>query len=416
MTYDTILKEFSLTEEHECWRHDFALSEPYVEEVQCWMVCDERVRARAAEVSLSAAMTEWLVEQTRSFAGRSAWVRLVAHLYYVGLVRAREVPPTKEMMPMLPLLTIPGGEVAHDLFYLHVYLSGVPRLQEMHKALGAPKRVTRDTLADFSTRMLAHREETGRWGMDSRMWMQHHFLGNLFTLGRLQFQFHRFPWPFTIYIHRGSGEVAALVQNGEILRADGHFANADGGAVVEGLWKAERATSSGEPGQPGEISGYGADGHKGVVVRERVVLDLSEWEEALAPGDAVLAIHIPASGPLQIEACVESLRQVEPFFAECFPAFSFKAATCATWLLDPQFEERLGSDANIVRFSHLFFSLPVQNASDKQLYERVFNNQTEPLDALPADNSMRRAVIAHMLDGKRWRTGSGVILRSQLPQ
>lgn len=414
MDYDTVYNAFSLTPEHDGWREDFALSEPYQEEVSAWMTCEERVRTRAAEASLDASATDWLVEQTRRFAADPAWVRLVAHLYFIAVVRAPQARPAAEKLPMLP----EKDATARDLFYLHVYLSGIARLQEIHRSLAIPPQVTHDTLCDFAIVVDGYRKRTGRWGMDSRMWMQHHFAIELFRLGRLQFQFRTLAWPFRIYRHRETGEITALVQGGEVLREDGQFASADGGEATDGLWTSTLRNPSGEPAT---IEGEWVDGEKGRVVRQRKRLDLTQWEEALAPGDPVLSIHIPVGGPLSIEACLESFRQAEPFFTSSFPDYSFKAFVCGSWLLDPQLKERLGSETNIARFCRLFFSVPRPQADAQQLFERVFDRLppssycNDALDALPADTSLRRAVIAHLREGKRWRIGGGVILRSKLP-
>jgi hypothetical protein len=53
-----------------------------------------------------------------------------------------------------------------------------------------------------------------------------------------------------------------------------------------------------------------------------------------APGDPWLDLHIPSGSPLDMDACLESMRRAREFFRILHPDRTFKIAVCESWLLD----------------------------------------------------------------------------------
>ena len=73
-------------------------------------------------------------------------------------------------------------------FAVYVFLAALPYVRAHHHALGVPPEVSRRTLADLGRNMAVYRRRYGRGGLQAPWWIALHFHGELFQLGRLQFQ------------------------------------------------------------------------------------------------------------------------------------------------------------------------------------------------------------------------------------
>ncbi|MEV0181380.1 acyltransferase domain-containing protein [Streptomyces sp. NPDC050625] len=75
-------------------------------------------------------------------------------------------------------------------FVVYVFLAGLAHTRAYHRERGIPADVCRRTLADLGRHMTIHRRRTGTGGLHPRQarWLAHHFRGELYQLGRLQFQ------------------------------------------------------------------------------------------------------------------------------------------------------------------------------------------------------------------------------------
>ncbi|MEU9914446.1 acyltransferase domain-containing protein [Streptomyces sp. NPDC051001] len=73
-------------------------------------------------------------------------------------------------------------------FAAYVCVAALPHTRAYHRSLGIPADVSRHTLADLGRNMVVHRRRHGRAGVQSPQWLTLHFRGELYQLGRLQFQ------------------------------------------------------------------------------------------------------------------------------------------------------------------------------------------------------------------------------------
>ncbi|MDN0194882.1 acyltransferase domain-containing protein [Streptomyces sp. S.PNR 29] len=73
-------------------------------------------------------------------------------------------------------------------FPAYVFVAALPHTRAYHRERGIPADVTRRTLADLGRNIAAHRRRTGGAGMKTPRWLTLHFRGELYQLGRLQFQ------------------------------------------------------------------------------------------------------------------------------------------------------------------------------------------------------------------------------------
>ncbi|MFD9697563.1 acyltransferase domain-containing protein [Lentzea sp. NPDC059081] len=129
-------------------------------------------------------------------------------------------------------------------------------------------------------------------------------------------------------------------------------------------------------------------------------------------GGATISLHIPDSGPLTPDAVAASLDEGRAFFPRHFPGEHYAAFSCGSWLLDPQLREYLPADSNIIRFQQRFELEPYEEPkgieADVEVLRFVFRTLTTPLDRLPRNTVLQRAIVDHLRAGRHWhwRTGS----------
>ncbi|XVV15892.1 acyltransferase domain-containing protein [Actinoplanes sp. CA-131856] len=128
-------------------------------------------------------------------------------------------------------------------------------------------------------------------------------------------------------------------------------------------------------------------------------------------GDTTIDLHIPESGPLTPASVDASLDRAREFFPRHFPEERYEAYTCGSWLLDPQLLDYLPPGSNIVRFQQRFDLLPYEELAvpdaDVEARRFVFRTLTTPLDQLPRDTVLQRAIIDHLTAGKHWQWRRG---------
>ena len=114
------------------------------------------------------------------------------------------------------------------------------------------------------------------------------------------------------------------------------------------------------------------------------------------------------SGPLTPRACERSLALAREFFPRHYPDEPYRIVCISSWLLDPQLGEYLAEDANIVRFQQRFQPLkPAGAPEDDEAIGFVFGDPHLPLDRLPRDTALQRALADHLRAGGHWYVGNG---------
>ncbi|GGW84868.1 acyltransferase domain-containing protein [Streptomyces lomondensis] len=73
-------------------------------------------------------------------------------------------------------------------FAVYVFVAALPHTRAYHRERGVPADVSRRTLADLGRNMAHHRRQHGSGGMQVPRWLTRHFRGELYQLGRLQFE------------------------------------------------------------------------------------------------------------------------------------------------------------------------------------------------------------------------------------
>ncbi|MEU0939187.1 acyltransferase domain-containing protein [Embleya sp. NPDC005971] len=87
-------------------------------------------------------------------------------------------------VPPLPAASGPVGR----WFHVFVFIAARPFVLAYHHSLGIPVEVSRRTLGDLGRHLAVHRRRRGTGGLLALHWPKLHFRGELYQLGRLQFQ------------------------------------------------------------------------------------------------------------------------------------------------------------------------------------------------------------------------------------
>ena len=399
MDRDTLLKRLNLAGKPPPWAEDWdAAEEDRVPEVLGTDFVESRTHVIGMAHDLRAAMLDALPglaadEMIRRLAGR------LARRMQAVQPDFRKLAAEVTAWPRLRRETV--GVEGVELLPAYLWLAGVPWLSRFYRDHGIPDTVFRDTLYDIDIWARHFRERNGgRWGLVQNTWLANHFSGNLFRIGRLQFQFGTNCYPYHAWRRGARGPVVLLADSGLHFSADGLAA---GRKPADNLPIASRYEETDT-----RVSGLAVH-PAGHVLPEPITLDRKEWHKVLGADNRVLHVHIPADGPMDFDACGESFRGALEFFGRHFPEYAWLAWTCGSWLMDPQFDGRLRESSNILRFLREFYLFPLPDATGDSHFERVFGTKEVDPKSAPRDTSLRRVLLEFVEAGGTWRAGGGVI-------
>jgi hypothetical protein len=325
---------------------------------------------------------------------------------------------TRHWPLLAPILNEYGGA-----FYLLIALSGIPHIRAIHQSRNVPDDIAKLTYRDTYVwaqqyhdigipinDKFTHPHKPHSWGLCTRIfpWILSHLQGDLYRVGRLQFKTGSYSQPIRAYRHRQTGHMRLIAESDLTFRTDGNF-NGAGGITDKNVWTSHLEEST------TEITGnlIHPNGH---AVKTPITLPLTKWECIIQQDDTILEIHIPEDGPMNFEACGESLRQAALFFPKHFPDRPFKAICCTSWLLDPTYQTLLSDASNIVRFQRECYLFPLNARGGRSGLERIFGPYTHDLATAPRDSSMRRAVLDHIQAGGVLISGGCLLWPEHLTQ
>ncbi len=149
---------------------------------------------------------------------------------------------------------------------------------------------------------------------------------------------------------------------------------------------------------------------------EPVKLNVSDWKIIIGKGAPTLGVHIPETGPMELDECAFSFNKAIEFFAEYFPDRPYQAFTCYSWLCDTEWRRLLPEKSNIRKFSESWYLFPVLNESGVAgLFTQLFGRTFENLDEIPQDTSLLKTVVAHLKSGGQLNGGGGIFFPQDLP-
>jgi len=362
----------------------------------------EFIRNACRDVYGSEALAEVAIPTAERIASDGALRALAWHLHW----RVYRAPAADwETICAWPELEAALGPES-DVFYFLVALSGVPIMHGVHRAHRVPEEVIRATLRDvdhWPMRSVPGKGEHAGPGrsQESLAWVSLFLRGELYRLGRLQYQMHPFEEEVRAFRHRELGAVVVLAEDGARFDTDGQ-ADPDGSALNG--WQAA-LTRDGDEVVGNPILPVGR------AIPREVRLPLAEWGQVVAPGDPALHLHIPDGSPLTPEACEDSLRRALEFFPRHFPEYGFTCFCCHSWLLNTWLETVLPPHSNILRFQQEFYLLPVPTEPDSPLKD-VFGTVPVDLTRAPRETRLQRAVLGVLEAGQKigHRAGAGLLL------
>lgn len=298
-----------------------------------------------------------------------------------------EVPFTKaELKDFRILPTADGSDFALDMLPGLALYGQFPRCYETLTKRGLPQDMIHDLLQGPERTIASFRKlHGGAEGFHLFKWFQRLIRGDIYDIGCLQAELNlSFTDKACVYQSR-EGRFLALAQ-GCVLDDLGRMAET-------GTWEAAiTETADFWEGYP-----YGP---RGLVEKEKVRLDKKDWTVAVAPGDPGIFLHVPSGVKLDRETVARSLRDIKVFLGTYFPEYPCKAFFTSSWLLNPALIDILGENSNISQFCSRFLPM-TQAAEGKDVFTFVFglSDADVPLETLPEDTSLRRALKQYYLEG-----------------
>ena len=132
----------------------------------------------------------------------------------------------------------------------------------------------------------------------------------------------------------------------------------------------------------------------------------------LNPGDRVYACHIPSSGKLTPELCMDSLDRAYNFFKKEING-DILPVRCSSWLLYPPYAEKVFPEgSNLKSFAQLFDIVSsTQIPEDSYVLQTVFGNpKLADLDSFPQETGLQRNLAAYLKSGGGFGKSYGILL------
>lgn len=127
-------------------------------------------------------------------------------------------------------------------------------------------------------------------------------------------------------------------------------------------------------------------------------------------GDFVLNCHIPSSGPLLHEECIESYKMAYEFFKDKL-IDGVLPIICWSWLLYPKYRDVFGIDSNVCRFAADY---DIYREEDTEVFGdcwRVFGcDYNGDISVLPERTSMQRAFKNYIKNNGTYGHARGILL------
>ena len=284
--------------------------------------------------------------------------------------------------------------LAYDMVTGLALCSQLDRGAEIMRARNLPELVINAVLTQAVNGVATtERKQNGIPGFELLGWSQLYVKGILFTIERLEIQFFgKFSGRAKVYKNQ-SGDVVALAHDLE-LHHDGVALGSVHYEDEEGSWTAMvEETVADYVGYPFK--------ENGLVEKHKITLSKSEWTQVLEKGDPVISLHIPPFGKMTPEMIDKTIEETKEFASKYFPEFEYKGFSCHSWLMDPQLDEILNPESNIVKFRQRFKPL-THKSKGQDVFNFIFNKPNMDFDIqdLPEETSLHRALKNHYLSGK----------------
>lgn len=303
----------------------------------------------------------------------------------------------------------PDGSPALDMLPLLVEMTAAERGIAEYVKRGveledATARLTRVFRSDIAVNIRRH----GRPGLDRLYfnWITNYIYAMLFPCQGFQFNISQLGNSLYVLKNKADGRVVVLMDGQKVHRC-GKILGSAGLTDTEGSFCT--AVTQTEEG----FTGYPAN-EKGLIQSEKQFYPKTQWVLAVKPGDSILNIHLPAGVNLDKQATRSAIRGAFAHAKKYYPEYQISCLHCGSWLLNPELEEALGPNSNIMNFISLFHLHP-QKCAGKGVFNFVFRSSVDPdLATLPEDTRLQRWLKAKYLAGGYHHNFGGFILPEEL--
>ena len=307
--------------------------------------------------------------------------------------------------------TIPMLGEDSGIFYFLVGLSLIDIWTEKYKKLGIPVQYAYDCATWLGGTIQTYKAaNSGVPGLDKTQlyWMRHYVDCDIFRCGRFEYMNQETQsWLPYVYERKTDGLKIALFQSGIKLDSQGKCLFAD--------QKDDEATLITELVEtPDYIEGTPVNPAGDALPDTKVRLKLDDWECILGKGDFAPGVHIPVGGGMSPERCQESFRKAIEFYNTYFPDKNIKAFVCFSWIFSPDYEVLL-PESNLAKFMRELYLFPKESYGTDGMFF-IFGRAPENHNELPRDNSVRRAMLSLLDEGKRLRSGGMLFLTKDIEQ
>lgn len=130
----------------------------------------------------------------------------------------------------------------------------------------------------------------------------------------------------------------------------------------------------------------------------------------LTPDSTVINMHIPSSGPMTPELCMDSFKRAHEFYRDQFPS-GISIFMVESWLLFPKHREFLPANSNILKFMDFFEIIKSSEEKPGKRGDmwRIFGKHAKALaEELPRDTGLRRAYADWLQKGGTVGGGDGI--------
>lgn len=298
----------------------------------------------------------------------------------------------------------PDGSPALDFLPLFIELPMVDRALREFESRGVSRAQAEEYLHVFRGDIAVNIRRHGRPGLDKLYfnWITLYLYGLIFPCGGFKFNVGTNGRFFYVLKNKENGQVAVLLHDRDIHRS-GNVLGAAGMEDPEGSFHTQVTETE------TEWTGYPTD-ENGLVQATLCHYPKTQWELAVAPGDAILAIHLPGgmklSKQITRQAIADAFAHAKKYYADYAP----KAIHCGSWLLNPELKEVLGENSNIAAFASMFHLHPTK-CDGVSVFNFVFKTSVDPdLATLPEDTRLQRHLKAKYLAGGHHLNFGGFIL------
>lgn len=312
---------------------------------------------------------------------RQLWARTVStYILHAPVALAGKVP-----MPAT------DGNIVGDMLPIVILLPLIPRSIATYRAKGFTENEIRDLNTAYADGIRIVSTTWGRAGVNQLYywWLCLYAKASIFHTGNLMFELCSLP-KTALWLHNKKTGVLTPIMCENTFHRSGQVLGSAGCEDPQGSFTTTiEETPEGWYGFPASSHG---------VSSKKTFFPKSDWRCSLRPGDPILNIHIPRNVPFHQDAVMAALGQALRIVKDRFPEHGAQNFYCHSWLLDPQLEQILGSNTNIVRFGSLFTRHPIRN-SGKDCFVYAFPPGCTIDHTAPQDTRLRRGLLSHHLSG-----------------